>query len=331
MDPESLTQVLRGLPQFQDNRLLVGSATADDAGVFKIDDERALVQTTDFFTPIVDDPHLYGRIAAANSLSDVYAMGGRPITALAIAGMPTDLINNDIIREIFRGGAEMCVEAECSLLGGHTIKNPEPIYGLAVTGIVHPKRFLANSHAQAGEHLVLTKPLGSGIVSTGIKKGICSDDLALLASNLMGTLNKPGATLAERNLIHCCTDVTGFGLAGHLMELCDASNVSAEIDASTLPLMSPEVLSLIEAGHVPGGSRKNLDHVAPHTLFDENVTEAQKMIFADAQTSGGLLLTVPDANLNAVMETLEEAQAPCAVIIGKTVPRQDYSMRVTNS
>lgn len=331
MDPESLTQVLRGLPQFQDSRLLVGSATADDAGVFKIDDERALVQTTDFFTPIVDDPRLYGRIAAANSLSDVYAMGGRPITALAVAGMPTDLVDNDTIREIFRGGAEMCVEAECSLLGGHTIKNPEPIYGLAVTGIVHPERFLANSHARADEHLILTKPLGSGIVSTGIKKGICSDELALLASNLMGTLNKPGAVLAERNLINCCTDVTGFGLAGHLMELCDASNVSAEIDATALPLMSPEVLSLIEAGCVPGGSHKNLEHVAKHTSFGENVTEAQKMIFADAQTSGGLLLTVPDENLNAVMETLEETQASCAVIIGKTTPRQDYSMRVMSS
>ncbi len=331
MDPESLTQVLHGLPQFQDSRLLVGSATADDAGVFKIDDERALVQTTDFFTPIVDDPRLYGRIAAANSLSDVYAMGGRPITALAVAGMPTDLIDNDTIREIFRGGAEMCVEAECSLLGGHTIKNPEPIYGLAVTGIVHPERFLANAHAREGEHLILTKPLGSGIISTGIKKGICSDSLALLASELMGTLNKPGATLAERNLIHCCTDVTGFGLAGHLMELCDASGVTAEIDAAALPLMSPEVLDLIAAGCVPGGSHKNLQHVASQTLFEENVTEAQKMIFADAQTSGGLLLTVPDKNLNAVMETLEETQASCSVIIGKTIPRQSHSMRVTSS
>jgi len=188
------------LPQFHDDRLLVGSATADDAGVFKINDELALVQTTDFFTPIVDDPVLYGRIAAANALSDVYAMGGRPITALAIAGMPSDKVDNDTIRSIFQGGAEMCVEAECSLLGGHTIKNPEPIYGLAVTGVVHPDRHLANAHAKPGEHLVLTKPLGSGIVSTGIKRKECSPTLANTASQLMATLNKPGAVLAERPL-----------------------------------------------------------------------------------------------------------------------------------
>ncbi|MGJ8676261.1 MAG: selenide, water dikinase SelD [Akkermansiaceae bacterium] len=331
MDPESLTQVLRGLPQYLDNRLLVGSATADDAGVFKIDDERALVQTTDFFTPIVDDPLLYGKIAAANSLSDVYAMGGRPLTALAIAGMPTDLIGNDTIREIFRGGAEMCVEAECSLLGGHTIKNPEPIYGLAVTGIVHPERFLANSHARAGEHLILTKPLGSGIVSTGIKKGICSEELAAYASQLMATLNKPGATLAERALIRCCTDITGFGLSGHLMELCKASGVSAEIDASALPLMSEEIFALISAGCVPGGSHKNLTHVAADTKYSDQVTEAQQLIFADAQTSGGLLLTVPDENLNAVLETLEETLASCATIIGMTIPQQEYSIHLTAS
>ena len=322
---------MRGLPQFQDERLLVGSATADDAGVFKIDNERALVQTTDFFTPIVDDPFQYGRIAAANSLSDVYAMGGRPITALAIAGMPTEHVSNDSIREIFRGGAEMCVKAECSLLGGHTIKNPEPIYGLAVTGIVHPERYLANSHAQSGEHLILTKPLGSGIVSTALKKGKCSDELRNTASALMGTLNTPGATLAERALTRCCTDVTGFGLAGHLLELCDGSQVSAEIDAAALPLMSPEIMTLIEAGFVPGGSRKNLEHVAQSTVFTDQVSEAQKMIFADAQTSGGLLFTVSDENLNAVMDTLEETNASCATIIGKTIPRQDYAISVSSS
>jgi len=319
------------LPQFQDDRLLVGSATADDAGVFKIDDERALVQTTDFFTPIVDDPVLYGRIAAANALSDVYAMGGRPITALAIAGMPSDLVDNDTIRNIFRGGAEMCVEAKCSLLGGHTIKNPEPIYGLAVTGLVHPERHLANAHAKPGEHLVLTKPLGSGIVSTGIKRGECSSELAEKASHLMATLNKPGAVLAERALINCCTDVTGFGLGGHLIELCDGSGVSAEVDAALLPLISPEVLDLIAAGCVPGGSKKNLTHTEPATHFADQVSESEKLIYADAQTSGGLLLSVPDENLTAVMDTLEETDAPCAVIIGKTTERREKSVYVTTS
>lgn len=299
--------------------------------MFKIDDERALVQTTDFFTPIVDDPELYGRIAAANSLSDVYAMGGRPITALAIAGMPTEHVDHETIRAIFKGGAEMCVEAECCLLGGHTIKNPEPIYGLAVTGLVHPERYLANTHARPGEFLVLTKPLGSGIVSTGIKRGICSEELAETASQLMATLNKPGSTLAERGLVRCCTDITGFGLGGHLIELCNGSNVSAELDASALPLMSPEVLDLIAAGCVPGGSHKNLAHTEPYTTFAENVTDARKLIFADAQTSGGLLLSVPGENLNAVMETLEETLAPCAVVIGKTIPRDHSAIYVTAS
>jgi selenide,water dikinase len=319
------------LPQYHDPRLLVGSATADDAGVFKLTDEIALVQTTDFFTPIVDDPELYGRIAAANALSDVYAMGGRPITALAIAGMPSDLVTKETIQSIFRGGAAMCVEAECSLAGGHTIRNPEPIYGLAVTGIVHPDRHLANAHAKPGEHLVLTKPLGSGIISTAIKRKLCSAELALEASNLMATLNKPGATLAERNLIHCCTDVTGFGLAGHLIEICNGSQVSAEIDAAALPLISPEVITFIEAGCIPGGSIKNLKYAEQDTHFAENVTESQKCIYADAQTSGGLLLSVPDENLDAVMETLDETGAPCAVLIGKTTPRRDKAVYVTAS
>lgn len=258
-------------------------------------------------------------------------MGGRPITALAIAGMPSDKVDNDTIRQIFQGGAEMCVEAECSLLGGHTIKNPEPIYGLAVTGLVHPEKHLANAHAKPGEHLVLTKPLGSGIVSTGIKRGQCSSELAETASQLMATLNKPGAILAERGLAHCCTDVTGFGLGGHLIELCNGSGVSAEIDAALLPLMSSEVTDLIAADCVPGGSRKNLAHTEPYTDFADNVSASEKIIYADAQTSGGLLISVPDENLNAVMETLEETAAPCAVVIGKTIERRDKSVYVVTS
>ncbi len=304
----------------------MGSATADDAGVFKLTDDIALVQTTDFFTPIVDDPELYGRIAAANALSDVYAMGGRPITALAIAGMPADLVDYQTIQAIFRGGAQMCVDAECSLVGGHTIRNPEPIYGLAVTGIVHPDRHLANAHAKPGEHLILTKALGSGIISTAIKRGLCSDALALKASELMATLNKPGATLAERHLIHCCTDITGFGLAGHLIEICNGSDVSAEINADALPLISPEVADFIENGCVPGGTLKNLAHASSQTDFSETVTETQKVIYADAQTSGGLLLSVPDANLQTVLDTLEETGAPCSTIIGKTIKRQEKAV-----
>ena len=225
----------------------------------------------------------------------------------------------------------MCVEAQCSLMGGHTIKNPEPIYGLAVTGIVHPDRYLGNSLAKPGEILVLTKPLGSGIISTAIKRGLCSEQLADYASQLMATLNKPGATLAERALLRCCTDITGFGLSGHLIEMCNGSNVSAELDASAFPLMSTELAHFIEAGCVPGGSKKNLDHSAPDTHFEENVSEIQKLIYADAQTSGGLLLSVPEQNIDAVMETLEETSAPCARIIGRTTERREHAVYVTSS
>ena len=258
-------------------------------------------------------------------------MGGRPLTALAIAGMPIEHCDNDVIQQIFRGGAEMCVEAECSLMGGHTIKNPEPIYGLAVTGMVHPDRYLGNSLAKPGEILVLTKPLGSGIVSTAIKQGQCSDHLADHAAQLMATLNKPGATLAERSLLRCCTDITGFGLSGHLIEMCKGSQVSAELDASAFPLMSTEIKAFIEAGYVPGSSRKNLDHCLPDTHFTDKVSEAEKLIYADAQTSGGLLLSVPEENIDAVMETLEETSAPCATIIGKTTELREHSVYLTSS
>lgn len=256
-------------------------------------------------------------------------MGGRPITALAIAGMPSDLVDQSTIQSIFRGGAAMCVEAECSLVGGHTIRNPEPIYGLAVTGVVHPDRHLANAHAKPGEHLVLTKPLGSGIISTAIKRGLCQHELAQQASELMATLNKPGAVLAERGLIHCCTDVTGFGLAGHLIEICNGSGVSAEINASALPLIDPQILDWIDQQCIPGGSLKNLKHAETETHFDDKVQQQQKIIYADAQTSGGLLLSVPDANLDAVMETLEETEAPCATIIGQTTPRRERAVYVS--
>lgn len=258
-------------------------------------------------------------------------MGGRPLTALAIAGMPVEHCDNETIQKIFRGGAEMCVEAECSLMGGHTIKNPEPIYGLAVTGIVHPDRYLGNSLAQPGEVLILTKPLGTGIVSTAIKRGECSEALAEQASELMATLNKPGATLAERGLLRCCTDITGFGLSGHLIEMCNGSSVSAEIDTTAFPLMSSELHDLIEAGCVPGGSLKNLEHASPDTHFSDNVSEAAKIIYADAQTSGGLLLSVPEENLNAVMDTLEETSAPCCSIIGRTTERKKQPVYLTSS
>ena len=317
---------MSGLPHISDPNLLVGSATADDAGVYKIDDERALVQTLDFFTPIVDDPYLFGQIAAANSLSDVYAMGGRPITAMAIAGMPAELLSNDEIAEIFRGGADMVKLAGCALVGGHTIKNPEPIYGLSVTGIVHPEKYLANANAKEGDVLLLTKPLGTGIISTALKRGACSEDLNQAAITAMITLNTAGADLGEQDLVNACTDVTGFGLLGHLREIADGSKLTANIIAQDIPAISDSVYDLIDANFVPGGSKKNLDNVSPYVHFSEFVSDAAKLLMADAQTSGGLLLSVKPINVPAVIEILEAHNSLCIAEIGSIEKRGETSI-----
>ena len=314
------------MPQNIDPNLLVGSATADDAGVYKIDEDRALVQTLDFFTPIVDDPYLFGQIAAANSLSDVYAMGGRPITAMAIAGMPTELLSNDEIAEIFRGGADMVKLANCSLVGGHTIKNPEPIYGLSVTGMVHPDNFLANAHAKEGDILLLTKPLGTGIISTALKQGACSDELNQVSITAMITLNTAGAELGEQDIVNACTDVTGFGLLGHLREIADASNLTAIVETKNIPAIADSVYDLIEAGLVPGGSKKNLESVSPSVTFSDTVSTASRLLMADAQTSGGLLLSVTPSNVPAVVKILEAHNSLCVAEIGTIVKRQNSSI-----
>ncbi len=300
----------------------MGSATADDAGVYLLNSETALVQTLDFFTPICDDAYLFGQIAAANSLSDVYAMGGRPITAMAIAGMPDTILSTDEIQAIFRGGADMVKLAGCSLVGGHTIKNPEPIYGLSATGVVHPDRYTANAHAKAGDVLILTKPLGTGIISTAIKNGKCSDELNDLAVKSMITLNTPGADLAEQDLVNACTDVTGFGLLGHLKEICASSEVTAELDCSKIPAISDDVHRLISDGIVPGGTKKNLSTVLPHVQVND-VSQEMQLLLADAQTSGGLLISVPQENVPSVLQILQEHDSLCAVEIGRILDKQD--------
>ena len=318
---------MRDLPQSTDPNLLVGSATADDAGVYLLNTETALVQTLDFFTPICDDPFLFGQIAAANSLSDVYAMGGKPITAMAIAGMPDSILSTEEIQAIFRGGAEMVKQAGCSLVGGHTIKNPEPIYGLSVTGIVHPNHFTANSHAKDGDILILTKPLGTGIISTALKQGKASDTLNDLAVKSMITLNTPGAELAEKNLVNACTDVTGFGLLGHLKEICVSSIVTAQLNCSQIPAISDEVHQLIQAEIVPGGTKKNLSTVLPH-LQTGHISEETQLLLADAQTSGGLLLSVAESNMAEVIDILQAHNALCAQVIGKITEKRDKSIEL---
>jgi selenide,water dikinase len=299
----------------------VNSNTFDDAGVYRLDRHRALVQTVDFFTPIVDDPFSYGQIAAANSLSDIFAMGGRPLTALNIIGFPADLIRPRVISSILRGGMAKAAEVGCALVGGHSIRNPEPIYGLAVTGIVDLRHVTTNANARPGDRLVLTKPLGTGIATTAIKRGFASRALQKKIVDLMSKINTVGAELAELRLVRAATDVTGYGLMGHLISLCRASRVSADVDPTAVPMISNEIGDLIEQGCVPEGSLQNL--YATTVLVDwQSTDETRRTLLTDAQTSGGLLLCVAEARLEKVLNILRKTRTPCAAVIGRIVSRR---------
>jgi selenide, water dikinase len=324
---QQLTQVLRQVPTLKDRNVLVGTATGDDAGVYRLDRNRALVQTTDFFTPIVDDPHCYGQIAATNALSDVYAMGGRPLTALNLVGIPVDIVPLEMVNQIVRGGAEKIQEAKCVLIGGHTIKVPEPVFGYAVTGLVSPRCMMTNANARPGDLLVLTKPLGTGIITTGIKRGLTTPALERKVIEVMTHLNTVGADVAERGLVRAAVDVTGFGLLSHLGAMCASSKVGAEISAANVPAISSEVFDLIAANCIPGGSRDNLAYANEFTEWD-GVTDAQKALLTDAQTSGGLLLCVPLKNQRAVLKRLAKAHTLCAAVIGRIVRSSKPRIRV---
>ena len=301
--------------------VLVSSKTFDDAGVYRLDRNRALVQTVDFFTPIVDDPFSYGQIAAANSLSDIFAMGGRPLTALNIVGFPADLVRPKVVSSILRGGLAKAAEVGCVIIGGHSIRNPEPIYGLAVTGLVDVRHVTTNANARPGDLLVLTKPLGTGIATTAIKRGIASRALQKNVVAIMSQINTVGAELAELGLVRAATDITGYGLIGHLISLCRASGVSAEIDPAAVPMISDEVGELIDLGCVPQGSRDNLN--ATTVLIDwARTSDNRRILLTDAQTSGGLLLCVPEANLRNVLKVLRRADTPSAAVIGKIGPQR---------
>ena len=307
---------MRQLPQYPNRNVLVGSATGDDAGVFRLDRNRALVQTTDFFTPIVDDPFAYGQIAAANALSDIFAMGGRPLTALNLLGVPNDLISPATIAAILRGGLEKAREVGCVIIGGHTIRNPEPIYGLAVTGIVSPKKMLTNARAKPGDFLVLTKPLGTGIATTGLKRGLTSRVLSSAVVKLMARVNDVGAELAERGLVRAATDITGFGLLGHLASMCRASGVSAEISADEVPVLGDEIFDLIAQDCIPGGTKQNLTTANAVTFWGKTPAH-QRLLLSDAQTSGGLLLAVPPRKIKVVMDLLKKRRTPARAVVGQ--------------
>jgi selenide,water dikinase len=302
------------LPPVTDPNVLVGTETRDDAAVYRLTDGLALVLTVDFFTPIVDDPFAFGQIAAANSLSDVYAMGGRPIAMLSIVGFPRDKLPMTVLAEILRGGAEKAQEAGVSVVGGHTIDDAEPKAGYAVVGLVHPARVWRNVGARPGDALVLTKPLGTGIISTAIKQAKAPERAVTAAIRSMATLNRAAAAAAATTPVHAVTDVTGFGLLGHLAEITRASKVSARLHAARIPLL-PDVVALAEAGLIPGGTRRNLDAVEGTVRWDPGIPEARRFVIGDAQTSGGLLVATPDAA--ALLRALESAGVEGAAEIGE--------------
>jgi selenide,water dikinase len=310
-----LTQVLRHMLPVDDPNVLVGLATGDDAAVYRLADDRALIVTTDFFTPIVDDPFDFGRIAAANALSDVYAMGGRPLFVLNLVAFPRDLLSEGILEEILRGGSEVASAAGVPTLGGHTIDDREPKYGLVAVGEVHPERIVTNDRARPGDRLVLTKPIGSGVIATAIKKGEAPDDVIAGAVEVMATLNAAAAEAMTAARVRSATDITGYGLLGHLGKMLRASGVAARIESERVPLLNG-VRELAAAGHIPGGTQRNLEDVSSAVDFADSVDRTTRLLLADAQTSGGLLMCVPAETLDELLADLE-GRTPAAAVIGE--------------
>jgi selenide, water dikinase len=322
--------VLSDIPAQTDDRVLVDFRTADDAGVYRWEGGPALVQTVDFFTPIVDDPYVYGQIAAANAVSDIYAMGGRPVTALAIAGFPKDDLDTDTIREIFKGGFDKLREAGVALLGGHTVQDREIKFGYAVTGAIDPARVLTNAGARAGDVLLLTKPIGTGVIGTAIKFERISAPDAAAAIRSMQTLNRAAADVlrkAPAGVVHACTDITGFGLIGHATEMARASGVTIAIDAARVPLFDG-VLAMALANR-SGGMQSNQDHFGAGVRFAEGVEAARQALLFDPQTSGGLLIAVAAAAAAEVEAALTEAGVPAVRVglAGPAVPSVQIAVR----
>ena len=293
----------------------MATSTADDAGVYRLTPDLALVQTVDVFTPIVDDPYWFGAIAAANALSDVYAMGGTPRLALNIAGFPRAKLSLDILGEILKGGADKCSEAGVTVIGGHTIDDPEPKFGLAVTGFVHPDRVVTNASARTGDRLVLTKPLGMGVITTGIKQERTSQATIEEAIRLMATLNRAAAQAMIEVGVSAATDITGFGLLGHLHEMTRAAGVHATVRLGQVPILE-EAWELARRGMVPGGTQRNRAALEGAVSWD-GIDEEGQILLCDAQTSGGLLIAVPEARLDRLLRSLRAGNVPAAAVIGE--------------
>ena len=308
--------------------MLVGLETSDDAGVYRLNDEMALVQTVDFFTPIVDDPFTFGQVAAANALSDVYAMGGTPLTAMNLVAFPIQTLSSSILKEILRGGLSKIDEAGVALVGGHTIEDQEIKYGLSVTGIVHPDKILSNAKAVVGDKLVLTKPLGTGIISTALKAGMASEKAVKEMVESMIALNQKASERMKTFGAHACTDITGFGFIGHVLEMVTASRIGMVIDSKKIPLLSG-VMEYAGLGLIPGGTYSNRRFYSCRVEVDSSVSNLLMDILYDPQTSGGLLISLPPGQAGALVEALEKEDGVHSSIIGEVVSEPEGKIRIT--
>ena len=319
--------MLRQLPIIDDPNLLVGIATGDDAAVYKMSEDLAIISTVDFFPPIVDDPFKFGEIAAANALSDVYAMGGKPVIALNIVGFPVDL-PHEILGRILRGGASKAQEAGVLIVGGHTVDDAEPKYGMSVTGVVHPGEQVTNAGAKPGDVLVLTKPIGTGIITTAGKQERVSAETLNRAVSIMSELNRKPAEAMMHVGVNACVDVTGFGLLGHLRLIAQGSGVSARVKASNVPVIEG-VQELLEMGIAPGGTHRNLESLDGVVDWHEDITDQTQILLADAQTSGGLLIAVAPDKKDALLEALEDVGIQTRAVIGEIFARDPQGAAIT--
>jgi selenide, water dikinase len=319
--------VLRELPLPKDPKVLVGLATSDDAGVYQLNEETALVQTVDFFTPIVDDPFTFGQIAAANALSDIYAMGGVPLTAMNLVAFPIKTLSPSILKEILLGGLSKMEEARVALVGGHTAEDPEVKYGLSVTGLIHPKKIFTNARAMPGDRLVLTKPLGTGIIATALKGGLASEEAIRKMVESMATLNQRASRLMMASGAHACTDITGFGFIGHGLEMAAASRVGLVIDSEKIPVF-PEAMEYGKSGLLPEGAHANRQFFSCKVEVRGNVSEALLDLFYDPQTSGGLLISLPASEAERLETTLRREGDIHSSIIGEVIAEEPGRIRI---
>lgn len=327
MGPEDLDLILKELPIPRDPKVLVGLDTSDDAGVYQINEELALVQTVDFFTPIVDNPFIFGQIAAANALSDVYAMGGTPLTGMNLVAYPIKDLSSSVLKEILLGGLSKMKEAGVALVGGHSIEDPEIKYGLAVTGIIHPKQILTNAKARAGDQLVLTKPLGTGIIATALKARMASEEAVGKITESMVALNRTASEWMKKYGAHACTDITGFSFIGHALEMAMASHVGMVIQSNAVPIFR-EASEYARLGLIPGGANSNRDFFSCKTEIHGNVSRLLVDIFYDPQTSGGLLISLPAAEAEKLVATLRNEGLVHSSIVGEVVEEDGGRIRI---